>query len=83
MMPLFILYGGEIVIFLIVTRIAMWIFRSGSLRLPPDPGPGGPQGPRGKPLAEPSHPGPVGTVTALPRVTEPAVAPAATQRPAA
>jgi hypothetical protein len=51
-MPLFILYGGEIVIFLIVSRIALWFLRSGRRRLPPDPGPG----PRGTPRPLPSSP---------------------------
>jgi len=52
-MPLFILYGGEIVLLVIVTRIALWILRSGGLRLPPEPGPT-PPGPKGTPYPLPA-----------------------------
>ncbi len=50
MMPLFILYGGEIVIAIIAARIAFWFLRSRPISLPPDPPPDGP-GPRGTPKA--------------------------------
>lgn len=56
MMPLFLLYGGEIVIAIVVTRIVIWIVRSGGLRLPRDPGPAGPEGPRGVPRMLPTPP---------------------------
>ena len=67
MMPLFILYGGEIVIAIVVARIALWIVRSGGLRLPREQGPGGPGGPRGLPGVVP---GPAAAASAPPAASE-------------
>lgn len=44
MMPLFILYGGEIVLAILAARIAFWFLRSRPLSLLPDPPPDGPRG---------------------------------------
>lgn len=40
-MPLFILFGGEIVLLLFALRIALWVWRGrrARLRTPPPPGP--------------------------------------------
>lgn len=52
-MPLFILYGGEIVVALILIRIGLWILRSGGLRLPPGPERNDPPRGGGRPQPEP------------------------------
>lgn len=65
MTPLFILYGGEIVLFLIALRIGLWIVRSGGLRRPGDSDPGGPPGPRGTPRPAPQDPGALAPVLPL------------------
>jgi len=69
-MPGIILYGGEIVVGLILLRIAVWFWRSRHDLRPPDPGPGGPPRGPGRPLLDPA---PQAEVVALarPRAEEP------------
>ncbi len=72
MTPLFILYGGEIVLFLIALRIGLWIVRSGGLRRSGDADPGGPPGPRGTPRPAPEDQGALAPVLPLAQASGPA-----------